>query len=68
MIDAFSKLRECINAGDSSGTGFVDVFVMFDEAYVLAEVFDTSGWSNFVELRRALQVLVKVKPPHANLS
>jgi hypothetical protein len=60
MIDAFLKLWECINAEDSSGTGFVDVFVMFDKAHVLAKVFNTSRQSNFVKLQQALQVLVKV--------
>ena len=59
MTDAFSKLWECINTGGSSETGFVDVFLMFDEAHVLANIFDTSGRSNLIELQQALQVLVK---------
>jgi hypothetical protein len=56
---SLGALLKVLNTGDSSETGFVDVFIMFDEAHSLTTIFDGSGRSNFVELRRALKVLKK---------
>ncbi|KAI0255367.1 hypothetical protein BJV78DRAFT_1279535 [Lactifluus subvellereus] len=59
LRDAFERLQECVcdRTPLEGERSMADVFITFDEAHPLTDHWDeTSGLSNYIELRRALQV------------